>query len=253
MQRRDPPGDRARAAPVPISPGAEELGAGGCPPRARDGRLRLAGPRDGLRDPRSRADRTACGRWGGGRWRPPAPRRRRPADERRPLRDGPCPPDHHRRPSSPGVHVRARRCALRRSGLSCRVCGGDPLSSTAEDVVRSRERAASPARRLPSLRRAWRALRTGIAFTVFGLGAVLIGVVALPVLRLTSRRPGDLQRRTQVLIHLSFRLFAWFMTVTGLIRVTWVGRERLRERPLLVIANHPTLIDVVLLVAAMPQ
>jgi 1-acyl-sn-glycerol-3-phosphate acyltransferase len=127
------------------------------------------------------------------------------------------------------------------------------LSSTAEDVVRSREQAASPARRLPSLRRAWRALRTGIAFAMFGLGAVLIGVVGLPVLRLTSRRPGDLQRRTQVLIHFSFRLFAWFMTVTGLIRVTWVGRERLRERPLLVIANHPTLIDVVLLVAAMPQ
>jgi len=106
---------------------------------------------------------------------------------------------------------------------------------------------------VPSLRRAWRALRTGIAFALFGVGALVISVVALPVLQLTSRRPGDLQRRVQALIHHAFRLFAWYMTLTGLIRVTWVGRERLRERPILVIANHPTLIDVVLLVAAMPQ
>ena len=127
------------------------------------------------------------------------------------------------------------------------------MSPAAEDIVRAAEPAASPAQRVPSLRRAWRALRTGIAFALFGVGALVISVVALPVLQLTSRRPGDLQRRVQALIHHAFRLFAWYMTLTGLIRVTWVGRERLRERPILVIANHPTLIDVVLLVAAMPQ
>jgi len=133
------------------------------------------------------------------------------------------------------------------------VRGGDALSPAAEDVVRAAEPTASPAQRVRSLRRAWRALRTGIAFALFGIGALVISVVALPVLQLTSRRPGDLQRRVQALIHHAFRLFAWYMTLTGLIRVTWVGRERLRERPILVIANHPTLIDVVLLVAAMPQ
>jgi 1-acyl-sn-glycerol-3-phosphate acyltransferase len=127
------------------------------------------------------------------------------------------------------------------------------VSPAAEDVVRTGERAAAPAHRMPSLRRAWRAFRTGIAFALFGLGALVISLVALPLLRLTSRRSGDPQRRVQGLIHQAFRLFAWYMTVTGLIRVTWVGRERLRGRPILVVANHPTLIDVVLLVAAMPQ
>ncbi len=127
------------------------------------------------------------------------------------------------------------------------------MSPAAEEVVRAAERAASPVQRMPSLRRAWRVFRTGIAFAVFGLGALVISVVALPVLQLTSRRPRDLQRRVQALIHHAFRLFAWYLTASGLIRVTWVGRERLRERPILVIANHPTLIDVVLLVAAMPQ
>ena len=88
---------------------------------------------------------------------------------------------------------------------------------------------------------------------VFGLGAMVIDVLILPVLRLVSWRRGNLQRRMQLLIHHAFRLFAWFMTTIGLIRVTWVGRERLRERPILVVANHPTLLDVVFLVAHMPQ
>jgi 1-acyl-sn-glycerol-3-phosphate acyltransferase len=127
------------------------------------------------------------------------------------------------------------------------------LSPAAEDVVRAGERAAVPVHRVPSPRRAWRAVRTGIAFALFGLGALVISLVGLPILQLTSRRPGVLRRRVQALIHHAFRLFAWYMSLTGLIRVTWVGRERLRERPILVIANHPTLIDVVLLVAAMPQ
>ena len=106
---------------------------------------------------------------------------------------------------------------------------------------------------LASLRRSWRAFRTGLAFVVFGVGAAVIDVLILPGLRLVSWRRSDMQRRVQLLIHRAFQLFAWFMITIGLIRVTWVGRERLRGAPLLVVANHPTLIDVVLLVAAMPQ
>jgi 1-acyl-sn-glycerol-3-phosphate acyltransferase len=44
------------------------------------------------------------------------------------------------------------------------------------------------------------------------------------------------------------------MTWLGLIRVTRIGLEQLRRRGAqLVIANHPTLIDVILLIAGMPQ
>ena len=127
------------------------------------------------------------------------------------------------------------------------------MSPTAEDLVRSGEQAPSRLHGPSSLRRGWRVFRTGVAFLVFGLGAMVISVLALPLLQLVSWRRSDTQRRVQRLIHLAFRFFAWFMTTIGLIRVTWHGRERLRERAILVVANHPTLIDVVLLVAAMPQ
>lgn len=127
------------------------------------------------------------------------------------------------------------------------------MSPAAEDVVRSREHAASRLHGPSSLRRGWRVFRTGVAFLVFGLGVTVISALALPLLQLVSGQRTATQRRVQLLIHHSFRLFAWFMTTIGLIRVTWRGRERLREGPILVVANHPTLIDVVLLVAAMPQ
>ena len=127
------------------------------------------------------------------------------------------------------------------------------MSPTVEDLVQSGEQAASRLHGPSSLGRGWRAFRTGVAFLVFGLGVIVISVLVVPLLKVVSWRRPDTQRRVQLLIHHSFRFFAWFMTTIGLIRVTWRGRERLRDRPILVVANHPTLIDVVLLVAAMPQ
>src|SRR5262245_3089859 len=127
------------------------------------------------------------------------------------------------------------------------------MRMTAEDFLRTRDRGVLPISALSAIRRGWRALRTGVAFVMFGLGVVAISVLALPLLRVVSWRRSDMQRRVQLLIHHSFRLFAWYMSAIGLIRVTWIGRERLRARPILVVANHPSLIDVVLLVADMPQ
>lgn len=99
----------------------------------------------------------------------------------------------------------------------------------------------------------WRSVRTGMAFAVFGVGALTIAVLFFPVLgwRAASDRR---ERRAQWLIHVSFRFFVWFATCLGLIRVIREGTERLRGAPpRLVIANHPTLLDVVLLIACMPQ
>lgn len=99
-----------------------------------------------------------------------------------------------------------------------------------------------------------RAFRTGLAFAVFGVGALLVAGAGFPVLRLRSGGRDVAERRAQRLVHVAFRAFAGFMTLLGLIRVTRSGVGRLRGRPpAVVVANHPTLIDVVLLIAAMPQ
>lgn len=101
--------------------------------------------------------------------------------------------------------------------------------------------------------RAWRMARTGLAFAGFGAGAVLAGLAVLPLLGVLAGSRQARVRRAQRTVHQAFRLFLWFSRRLGLLRVRVSGSERLRRGPCLVIANHPTLIDVVLIVAHMPQ
>jgi 1-acyl-sn-glycerol-3-phosphate acyltransferase len=101
------------------------------------------------------------------------------------------------------------------------------------------------------VRRAWRIVRTGIAFATFGLLALGIGWVWLPLQRLRGES-GELA--AQRAIRGAFRFFVWWSARLGLIRVRWQGAGRLHAAAgMLVVSNHPTLIDVVLIGAELPQ
>jgi len=101
--------------------------------------------------------------------------------------------------------------------------------------------------------RIWRIFGTGLSFVCFGLGAVLLGFTVWPILRLstTDRRRGI--ARVQRAVSLCMRLFLRLMTTLGVISCEVHGRERLAARGQFVVANHPTLIDVVILVGLMPE
>ena len=97
----------------------------------------------------------------------------------------------------------------------------------------------------------WRTIRTGLGFAVFGVGALVIALGVFPLLRWA---PGYHPRRAQRLVHLAFRAWVRFAVLLGLLRVRWRDRSRLPlEGPAVIAANHPTLIDVVLLIACLPQ
>ena len=99
------------------------------------------------------------------------------------------------------------------------------------------------------LGRGWRVLATGFCFLVFGLGGLLMRCAVYPLLVLTVQ---DKQRRVicaQSIIHYSFRAFVWLMSAVRVLSYEVRGHERLQRRGLLVLANHPSLIDVVLLIA----
>lgn len=99
----------------------------------------------------------------------------------------------------------------------------------------------------------WRTLASGFCFVVFGVMCLGVGVVAVPLVHLfsPSRRAAEL--KVQRLVQLNFRSFTQLVAALGVGRFSWEGAERLGEPGTLVVANHPSLIDAVLLIAQMPQ
>jgi 1-acyl-sn-glycerol-3-phosphate acyltransferase len=103
------------------------------------------------------------------------------------------------------------------------------------------------------LDRAWRIFGTGLSFVCFGIGALLLGFTVCPVLRLSTRSRSVGIARVQRAVSRSMRLFLWLMKSLGVCSYEVRGREKLAARGQFVIANHPTLIDVVMLVGLMPE
>ena len=91
-----------------------------------------------------------------------------------------------------------------------------------------------------------RRLMTGVCFAGFSLGGVVVRLL-LPLAALLGRDPRSVMAG-------SFRWFLVFLRITG------VGRFSVGERPadlptgpFLLVANHPTLVDVVFLIATVPN
>lgn len=119
----------------------------------------------------------------------------------------------------------------------------------------------SPARRLPHatasprrspaqrLERAWRILATALCFACFGLGGLVLRLVVFPLLSLFVRDPARRAHAARGVIHHAFRLFIGLMHRLGIYTYETHGLERLNRGGQLILANHPSLIDVVFLVA----
>lgn len=99
------------------------------------------------------------------------------------------------------------------------------------------------------LDRAWRVFATGLCFSSFGLGGLALRLVVFPLLSMILWSVRLRQRVCKEVIRLAFRVFVWLMTTVGVIRCEVRHAERLRRSGLLIVANHPSLIDVVLLIA----
>ncbi len=99
---------------------------------------------------------------------------------------------------------------------------------------------------------AWRLLGTAICFAVFGIGGLLLGGLLLPLLLLVGD-PARRRRLARRLVQFSFASHVALMRRLGVMTYEIRGGERLQRNGLLILANHPTLIDVVLLIAQLPN
>ena len=99
------------------------------------------------------------------------------------------------------------------------------------------------------LNRGWRVAATGFSFALFGVGGLLLGLVVAPLMLAVVRHRRRRAALMRGVIHHLFRAFVAMMCLFGLCSVEVRGRERLRRHGLLILASHPSLIDVVFLMA----
>lgn len=101
---------------------------------------------------------------------------------------------------------------------------------------------------------AWRVGATGFSFASFGIGGATIGGVLSPIVKITTNDKKLRQARIQNIIKHSFKGFVDMMVNLGIMTYDIEGLEKLENsRQELIIANHPTLIDVVVLIGLMEK
>jgi 1-acyl-sn-glycerol-3-phosphate acyltransferase len=97
----------------------------------------------------------------------------------------------------------------------------------------------------------WRLGATGVAFAFIFGGGGLLAITLLPLLALA---PGHKRGRVQFLIHAVFRFYIEMLQLLGLLRLEVEGLERLDHGGgRMIVANHPSLLDVVMLMALIPK
>jgi 1-acyl-sn-glycerol-3-phosphate acyltransferase len=108
------------------------------------------------------------------------------------------------------------------------------------------------------LNQGWRVAATGFVFVVFGLGAIVISATMFPLLRLSTWSRAVARRRIQRGMQVTFKVYMELMRSLGILTYAIDGSAadalaRLRQPGRLIIANHPTLLDVVLLGSLLPE
>lgn len=100
----------------------------------------------------------------------------------------------------------------------------------------------------------WRLIATGLCFTIFGLGALVISLIIFPLQTLLITNKLTRKKVARYTIHKAFGLFVNVMKLLGVLSVKLNNFERLRHmHEQVVIANHPSLIDVVVIIAYLPN
>lgn len=104
------------------------------------------------------------------------------------------------------------------------------------------------------LDRTLRFFGTALSFAVFGVGGLLLTLFVFPVILLMPGSDRLRQYRARKLLSGCFRLFIRMMHALGVLDLDLGDLSVLNtERGTVIVANHPTLIDVVLLLAYIEQ
>jgi 1-acyl-sn-glycerol-3-phosphate acyltransferase len=100
----------------------------------------------------------------------------------------------------------------------------------------------------------WRVIATGLCFALFGIGALFLSFLVFPIQALVVRQDKKYKKLARLTVHYTFKFFIGLMSFT---RIFTFKLEQAKElaniKSQLVLANHPSLIDVVVLISLIPN
>tara|TARA_R110000744_G_scaffold1965_6_gene7672 strand:+ start:4095 stop:4868 length:774 start_codon:yes stop_codon:yes gene_type:complete len=107
---------------------------------------------------------------------------------------------------------------------------------------------------LQQLNYLWRVIATGLCFALFGVGGLLLSLFVLPVQRLVIKDTKAQKATARKTVHYTFKFFIAFMQFVGIFKFDLQQAKQLKAlNGHLVMANHPSLIDVVVLISLIPN
>ena len=100
----------------------------------------------------------------------------------------------------------------------------------------------------------WRVVATGFCFSVFGLGGLILSFFIIPIIRLSSANQTSREYKVQAAIQFSFDSFCKLMKYSGAMDYQIIGADILKnDRSCIIVANHPSLIDYVLIASQLKR
>ena len=110
------------------------------------------------------------------------------------------------------------------------------------------------ARQMILMHRLWRSAVTTACFIAFGLGGAFLSALFFPLLGLLPGGRRKRHARARTMIGFFFRFLMRVLERTGCMRLDMSGIDRLNHAGgALILANHPSYIDVVALISVMPH
>ncbi|CAA7626562.1 1-acyl-sn-glycerol-3-phosphate acyltransferase [Magnetospirillum sp. UT-4] len=100
----------------------------------------------------------------------------------------------------------------------------------------------------------WRGFGNALFLALIGLGGTILALTAFPLVTLLTPDRARRRARIQAVLHHGLRLYCFGMRFLRFADIRTTGIERLRGlKGTLLIANHPSLLDVVMILAAIPN
>lgn len=102
--------------------------------------------------------------------------------------------------------------------------------------------------------RGWRLIATGLSFALFGIGGLALALAIFPLINLGFHARDLRQRIAQRIVQRTWRLYIRIMRLMGLLTYECRGEDRLKaDHGVMVVANHPSLLDIVFMMAFMQR